>query len=147
MATFALGTFTLGTLIVIVLGVLLKHSLAIRRTNRQNFNVAAIDFKKAFDSTLYHIERGQHEVDVIQDTFATHAEAFMNFSHHLHGGKLNDFEKAWRKYKDWYDIRCNRTTSEILFPELNSKYMNMKDISVLPLITDLLKSAKRRRFF
>lgn len=142
MAAFEVGSFTLGSLLGIVLGAFIGHRLAIRRTNQQTFNVAAIEFKKAFLSAQKLLDDNNPEHGVISMEFPKHDTAMRKYQMYLTGSKLKAFNDSWLKYKEWHDIMCNRDTAEIMYGVNDPKYVAMKDIKVCSLINNLLSYAE-----
>ncbi len=142
MAAFEVGSFTLGSLLGIVLGAFIGHRLAIRRTNQQTFNIAAIEFKKAFLSSQQLLDDNNPEHGVISMEFPKHDTAMRKYQMYLTGLKQNAFNDSWLKYKEWYEIMCNRDTAEVMYGGSDPKYVAMKDIKAIDLINNLLAHAE-----
>lgn len=141
MAAFELGTFTLGSLIGLILGSFLGHTLAIRRGKGLAKHNAAIEFKQVVSPALDKLEHGENQFNVIQDTFENQYQAAIIFSTHLKGRDLEFFKKALSNYKNWQNIMYDRSTSEIMYDTEDPEYLNAKSINPVELLKELLKYA------
>ena len=136
MAAFEVGTFTLGSLIGLVLGALFGHALAIRRGKGLAKHNAAIKFKQIITPALDKLEHGEFKYNDIQQTFESHYQAAITFSAHLKGESLESFKKSLIKYKDWQSITCSG-----LYDRQDPEYLKVLETNPIDLLKDLLKHA------
>jgi len=135
---FQVGHFTVGSLIGLVLGAFLGHRLAIRRNNQKAFNEAAIEFKSKFLYALHLIDDGNPDVGVIGSEYYTHDMAQRKFKLYLPKGKLKAFDCTWQKYKNWHDVRCNRSSEDVFYGDNEPDYLAMRDLKGKDLIEALM---------
>jgi hypothetical protein len=141
MGIFELGTFTLGSLLGLLLGAFLGHSLAIRRSKHQLKHNAAIEFKKVVIPTIDELEQGKGQFDVIQDSFDKHYQAAINYSVYLNGRESDSFRRALDEYKQWQNIMYGHSPSEIMYNTEDPEYLSAKEKTPTLLLNELLKFA------
>jgi len=141
MEAFELGTFTIGSLIGLLLGAFLGHALAIRRGKHQTKHGAAIEFKKVVIPTIDALENGEAQFDVIQGNFDKHYQAAINYSAYLNGRELELFRSALSEYKNWQNTMYGRSTAEIMYDTEDPEYLSAKEKKPAQLLNDLLKHA------
>lgn len=142
MAAFEVGSFTLGSLLGIVLGAFIGHRLAIRRNNQQTLNTAAIEFKKAFLYAQQLLDDNNPGHGVISMEFPKHDTAMRKYQMYLTGFKRKAFDNSWLKYKEWHSVICNRDTAEVMYGANDPTYVAMKDIKINDLLNNLLAHAE-----
>jgi len=118
------------------------HHFTKKREASTRFNAASINFRNALDASIYQIERGVNEVAVIEANFVAHIEAIREFSLYLRCWQRYRFNKTRDEYQKWHDAVCNRGTTSKLFPERDTEYLAMQEISGKTLIDKLLTFAK-----
>ncbi|MFT6910298.1 MAG: hypothetical protein ACJAS1_007026 [Oleiphilaceae bacterium] len=141
MEAFELGTFTLGSLLGLILGALLGHSLAIRRGKHQTKHNAAIEFKKVVIPAIDELEHGNSQFDIIQSNFDNHYQAAIDYSVYLNGRELDSFRAALSEYKQWRNIMYGRSASEIFYDTEDPEYLSAKEKKPDFLLNELLKYA------
>lgn len=141
MPGFELGTFSIGTLIGLMLGAYLVHSLAIRRGKIQSRHNAAIELKKAFRRCVLQIENGENPQIIISAAYHKQHEAAMDYSATLNGKDLKKFNQAVTEYTEWFKVVCHRTNAQILYGQDDPHYLEIKNIDPLTLINGILKYA------
>lgn len=142
MAVFEPGNFSLGTLIGLVLGAFLGHSLAIRRGKWQVKHNAAIEFRKRVLPALDALENGESQFSVIQNSYETHCKAAVSFSAFLKGRDLESFKEALSAYRFWRETVYGRSTAEILYDTNDPEYLAEKEKSAQSMLSELLKYAE-----
>ncbi|WP_028470735.1 hypothetical protein [Neptunomonas japonica] len=141
MPEFELGTFSVGTLIGLLLGACLGHALAIRRGKIQSRHNAAIELKKAFRRCALEIENGENPTIVISAEYHKQHEAAMDYSATLNGRALNMFNRAVNEYTEWFKVVCNRTAAQNMYGQDDPEYLKIKNKNPLTLINGILKYA------
>jgi hypothetical protein len=141
MAGFEIGTFTLGSLLGLVLGAFLGHALAIRRSKALAKHNAAIEFKKMLIPTIDKLESGENQFGIIQDSFDHHYKSAIVYSAYLTGKDLEAFKIALQKYKHWQNTMYGRSTSEVFYDSNDPEYLNAKKTTPVSLINELLNHA------
>lgn len=141
MPEFELGTFSVGTLIGLVLGAFLGHALAIRRGKIQSRHNAAIELKKAFRRCVLQIENGENPTIMIPAEYQKQHEAAMEYSATLEGRVLQKFNLAVNEYTEWFKVVCNRSRSQVMYEENDPEYLKIKNKDPLGLIKKILKYA------
>jgi hypothetical protein len=139
---FEVGSFSLGTLLGIVLGTVLGHTLAIRRERSKNIWQAASNFREAFVVARKRIEAGENEVVVIADQYPTHDNARLKFVDYLSGQKAKRFAEDWQTYKDWHAAVCHRSDADVLYNSNDPTYIQKKNIRAAALIEGILNHAR-----
>ena len=141
MPDFELGTFSIGTLIGLLLGAYLGHALAIRRGKIQSRHNAAIELKKAFRRCALQIENGENPTIMISAEYHKQHEAAMDYSATLNGRSLKNFNRAVNEYTEWFKVTCNRTAAQKLYGQEEPEYLKIKSKDPLVLINGILKYA------
>ena len=141
MPEFEAGTFTLGTLLGMLIGAFLGHALAIRRGKYQVKHNAAIEFRRILMPAIIEIERGKNPPTIVAENFNTHYEAAVNYSSYLKGRSLDSFKKDLEKYKKWHKLVCNRSDEQIFYENDDPEYREMLEVGPLKYINQLLKYA------
>lgn len=141
MAGFELGTFSIGSLIGLLFGAFLGHSLAIRRGKSLAKHNAAIEFKKVVVPALDELENGGNQFKIIQGAFDSHYKAALIYSAYLNTRELKSFKSALTDYKRWQNTVYGRSTEEILYDTNDQEYLREKKINPISLINELLKYA------
>ena len=141
MPEFEAGTFTIGTLLGMIIGAFLGHALAIRRGRFQVKHNAAIAFRKRLMPAILDIERGKNPVEVIVASFPTHYEAAREYAVYLQGSSLEKFKAELNEYKRWHKVVCNRSSGQRVHEKGDSEYLEMKEVGPLKYLKDLIKHA------
>lgn len=137
-----IGTFSIGTLLGLVLGTLLGHALAIRRGKIQTRHNAAIELKKEFRRSSLEIQRGSNPTIIINpDVYHRQHNAAMEYSATLEGSNLRKFNLAVNEFTDWFSVACNLSRAEIMYESDDPEYLNIKAKDPLVLIENILKYA------
>ena len=142
MITFEVGTFTLGTLIGIILGAFIGHALAIHRGKFQVKHNAAIELKKLFNPTIVKINNGESPTIMVSAIFYKQQEAAQYFSAYLKGRKLIKYNLAINAYSNWFKIMCNRSAAEVLYGHDSPEYLLAQSQNPVELMENILKYAK-----
>lgn len=108
MPFFEPGNFTAGTLIGMVLGAYLNHSLAIRRSNfesvRKGYNEAAKNFRDSFTCVIQAFPHGRERMEhIIINNIKTQEIAMIELKRHLIGKAKTEFEETWQEYQECSD--------------------------------------------
>lgn len=102
-----LGSFSAGTLLGMVLGAFLNHSLASRRNsterNRNNFDTAAKPFRESLDCIIQAFNNETDIDSAVLTNYSNQSKQFREFKQHLTGGKLTAAEKTWAEYESYYN--------------------------------------------
>jgi hypothetical protein len=125
----------------LLLGAFLGHSLAIRRGKHQTKHGAAIELKKVVIPTIYALEDGKSQFDIIQSNFDKHYQASINYSVYLNGRELGLFRAALSEYKKWKNTMYGRSASEIMYDTEDPEYLSAKEKKPAHLLNELLKYA------
>jgi len=141
MPEFEFGTFSIGTLIGLMLGAYLGHALAIRRGKIQSRHNAAIELKKAFRRCTLQIENGENSTIMVSAEYHKQHEAAMDYSATLNGRALKNFNRAVNEYTEWFKVVCNRTAAQKLYEQDEPEYLKIKNKDPLALINGMLKYA------
>lgn len=139
---FELGSFSLGTLLGIVLGAFLGHTLAIRRERSKNRWQAASNFREAFVDARKRIDDGENEIIVIADEYPVHEDARLKFVDYLSGKKAKGFTEDWHNYKEWHAALCHRSTAQVFYEPNDPNYLEKKGIRATTLLDALLNHAR-----
>lgn len=137
-----IGTFSVGTLLGLVLGAFLGHALAIRRGKIQTRHNAAIELKKEFRRASLDIQRGGNPAIIINpDVYHRQHNAAMEYSATLEGRNLRKFNLAVNEFTDWFSVVCNRSRAERMYESDDPEYLKIKAKDPLALIENILKYA------
>ncbi|MFT5235681.1 MAG: hypothetical protein ACI90A_001044 [Shewanella sp.] len=138
-----LGTFSLGTLLGLLLGAFLGHALAIRRGKDLAKNNAAIELKKVFVPALDKLEHGDNQFEVMKDYFKHQYDTSINYSAYLKGKELASFKKALKSYKHWQNTMYGRSTSEVFYGTEDPEFLDAQSRNPVDLINSLLKHVNK----
>ena len=118
MPFFEPGNFAAGTLLGIVLGAYLNHSLANRRSDRESirsgYNQAAKNFRDSFTCVYQAFPYGRERVEhIVINNIKTQETAMIEFKRHITDNIRADFEETWQEYEECsddfyrgYDLKC-----------------------------------------
>src|SRR5437879_1271685 len=112
---FELGSFTLESLMGIVIVAFLGHALAVRREKGKARHAAGIELKQAILRSEDEIKSGKNPREVIAVTFEKHNDLAINYAAHLSSESLQIFDAAFNRYRTWYSVMCNRSATEVLY--------------------------------
>ena len=134
------GSFTLGSLLGIILGAFIGHALTIRREKAKEKRSAGMDLKQALLATIDSVRSGKNASEAIATDFARHNELSIRYSAHLSSSSLKTFSDTFQKYRDWHDVMCNRSAADKMYGQNDPDYIQQSSISVVDLADDLIRS-------
>ena len=141
MPEFEAGTFTVGTLLGMLLGAFLGHALAIRRSKFQVRHNAAIEFRKILMPAVLDIERGKHPIEIVTNSFPAHFDAAREYAVYLKARDFSRFNELLAEYKGWHKVMCNRTASDRMHGNDEPSYVEMSKINPTTYLYGLLEYA------
>lgn len=138
---FEIGNFSAGTLLGIILGTFLGHTLALRRTKYQAKHNAAVKFKMALNPALMELEKGKSAFEVMKESYEKHIDAALEYSAYLNGRELDKFKYDLERYEHWEDVVYGRSTAEIMYDTNDPEYLEMKSKDPVMFLNALIKHA------
>jgi hypothetical protein len=144
--SFGWGHLTCSALLGLILGRLISHFLAKRKSKQDReiarHNETVEEFKAAFTDAIVNLHFREHTVAlIIQQTFKGHKVAYIKFRENLSGQKKSEFDKAWSKYEAYYNSHSKGAVFS-LFASAKTDFESEHREIAITLIKCLLDFAK-----